>query len=99
MAMEKAIIVSDVEALQAMVLEGQTGLIHRADDADSLAGCISLLVEEKEFRAYLGKAGRAWAVANRDWATLTQRYLDVYARFGVTKSNAREGRPPRHSLD
>jgi len=83
MAMAKAVIVSDVAALQEMVKEGRTGLVCRADDVKSLAEGIELLIKDQELRARLGQEGRAWVSAYRDWETLAQSYLRVYATLNT----------------
>ncbi|MBI3300641.1 MAG: glycosyltransferase [Deltaproteobacteria bacterium] len=92
MAMEKAVIVSDVEALREMVIEGETGLVCRADDAESLANAIGLLVEDRGLGERLGKEGRAWVSDHRDWGTLARRYLPVYETLGVKRANGRNTR-------
>jgi glycosyltransferase involved in cell wall biosynthesis len=84
MAMEKAVVVSNVEALREMVQEGETGLICRADEVESLAACIARLMENPQLRRQLGKRGRIWALAQRDWKTLGRRYLTIYDALGFS---------------
>jgi glycosyltransferase involved in cell wall biosynthesis len=83
MAMEKAVVVSDVEALREMVQEGKTGLVCQADEVESLAATIARLAEEPQFRKQISARGRAWVAANRDWSGLVRRYLPIYRTLGV----------------
>ncbi len=83
MAMEKALVVSDVGALLEIVEEGVTGRSFRAEDAASLANVIEELVADAPGRQRLGAAAREWVVANRTWAQNGRRYLELYQRLGV----------------
>ena len=83
MAMEKAVVVSDVAALKEMVVDGETGLVCQADNVSALADTIGLVVEDAGLRNKLGQAGQRWVSTYRDWETLAQRYLQVYEAVGA----------------
>jgi PEP-CTERM/exosortase A-associated glycosyltransferase len=83
MAMEKAVIGSDVGGLRELIEDEVTGLIHRPGDADDLAGKIRRLVGDAGLRLALGRRARAWVVENRQWRTLVERNLDIYDRARV----------------
>ena len=79
MAMEKAVIGSDVGGIRELVRDGHTGLCFRSGDVDDLVRVATELVDRPALRRSLGEAARREVVAERDWAVLARRYLDVYA--------------------
>lgn len=78
MAMEKAVIGSDVGGIRELVQDGVTGLLHRAGDIDSLANRIALLSADTALRRTLGRQGRAWVSQERDWKQIIPRYRGIY---------------------
>jgi PEP-CTERM/exosortase A-associated glycosyltransferase len=78
MAMEKAVIASDVGGLRELVQDGVTGLLHRADDVDDLAAKIETLADDPALRRMLGRQARAWVAEERDWKRIVPRYASVY---------------------
>jgi PEP-CTERM/exosortase A-associated glycosyltransferase len=83
MAMERALVVSDVAALLEIVREDETGRTFRAGDPGHLAEVIEEQLDDPDTRARLGAAARAWVAQNRTWAGNGQRYLELYRRLGV----------------
>lgn len=67
LAMEKAVVASDVRALAGMIRDGETGLLYRKGDVDSLAGVLDRLMADPALRARLGAAGRQWVRRERTW--------------------------------
>ena len=84
MAMEKAVISSDVAALAEIVDDENTGLLHGKDDVDDLAACLKRLIDSPELRKTLGKNAREWVVRERDWRILGERVGDIYASLVET---------------
>ena len=78
LAMGKSVVVSDVEALQEIITDGKTGLIHAKDDSDSLAHCIKKLVLDHKLRDNLSKAGRNWILENRTWDMAGEKIISAY---------------------
>lgn len=78
MAMEKAVIASDVGGLTELVTDGQTGLIHRADDVDDLAAKIQQLADDPELRRRLGVQGREYVIGTRQWRKIIETHFEVY---------------------
>jgi glycosyltransferase involved in cell wall biosynthesis len=78
MAMEKAVIGSDVGGLRELIEDGVTGLLHRSGDAGDLAAKIETLAGDPNLRRTLGRQGRAWVAEQRDWKRLVPRYAAVY---------------------
>ena len=83
MAMERAVVVSDVPALREMVIPGETGLVFRAEDSADLAGVLETLLDDPALRARLGRQAREWVAAERTWAENGRRYRALYERLGV----------------
>lgn len=67
MAMEKAVVASDVEALTEMIEDGVTGLLFRKGDIDSLSEKLRELAQSPELRMQLGAAARCWVEKDRTW--------------------------------
>ena len=83
MALERALVVSDVAALREIVVPGETGLVFPAEDARDLADTVEPLLDDPERRGALGRQARAWVAAHRTWRQNGERYLDLYRRLGV----------------
>jgi PEP-CTERM/exosortase A-associated glycosyltransferase len=81
MAMEKAIIVSSVRALEEIVIEGETGVIFEKGNIDSLVDALERTVNDPELCARLGKNAREWVVANRTWESAAQRTVEIYRQL------------------
>jgi glycosyltransferase involved in cell wall biosynthesis len=81
MAMEKALLVSSVDALTEIVADGETGIVFEKGNIDSLADALERLVQNAALRERLGKNARAWVVNNRRWdqagATIQHVYRTV----------------------
>ncbi len=88
MAMEKAVVVSDVAALKQIVQDGRTGLTFAKGDAADLAAKLEMLVADPALRARLGAAARAWVRDKGDWSTIARRVDTVYRTFLPGRSAA-----------
>lgn len=84
MAMEKAVVVSSVAALQEIVSDGDNGLIFEKDDPESLTQSLRFLLDETDFRSRIAESGRRWVENERDWKKLAQQISQVYASLGGT---------------
>jgi PEP-CTERM/exosortase A-associated glycosyltransferase len=85
MAMGKAVLVSDVPAMQELVHPGITGLMFHAGDVDDLAcQCVQVLQSPDRGRE-LGNKAREWILWERQWPHLVARYRDIYK--AVLKAN------------
>jgi glycosyltransferase involved in cell wall biosynthesis len=78
MAMGKAVIASDVLALSEIVTDGETGLLHRKDDVNSLADCLEKLISDTGLRERLAANGREWVKENRTWEVVAERVISTY---------------------
>ncbi|MCA9554529.1 MAG: glycosyltransferase [Myxococcales bacterium] len=88
MAMEKAVIGSDVGGITELVSDGETGLIFRAEDVGDLAEKIRTLADDPALRERLGKAGRRYVCETRQWRRIIEGHFEVYdqARANWTRS-------------
>ena len=78
MAMEKAVVVSDVAALTEVVTDGETGRVFAADDVESLTQTCAGLIENPALRMQLGQKGREWVRSERAWARVVNGYREIY---------------------
>jgi glycosyltransferase involved in cell wall biosynthesis len=83
MAMERAVVVSRVEALTSMIVEGETGLSFTPEDPIDLADVLEPLLFDQERRESLGWTAGTWVRGNRTWDQSAQRYLELYRALGV----------------
>ncbi|MEQ9503294.1 MAG: glycosyltransferase [Deltaproteobacteria bacterium] len=80
MAMKKAVIGSDVGGLTELIADGETGLIHRAEDTEHLAAQIQRLADDPELRRRLGENGRAYVERERQWPRIIEGHFALYDR-------------------
>jgi glycosyltransferase involved in cell wall biosynthesis len=83
MAMERALVVSDVPPLREIVTPGETGLLFRPADAADLASVLDGLLDDEALRVRLGRHAREWVAAERTWAQNGARYRALYERLGA----------------
>jgi glycosyltransferase involved in cell wall biosynthesis len=80
MALERALIVSDLPALAEIVGAPERGLTFVREDPASLAAVARPLVEDHNARIELGRRARRWVERERSWESNAGRYVDLYAR-------------------
>lgn len=78
MAMGKAVVASDVDALAEIVVPDLNGLLHEKGNPDSLTSQLKLLLEDEELRTRLGAQAREWVVKERDWSKLASVISNTY---------------------
>jgi glycosyltransferase involved in cell wall biosynthesis len=83
MALERAIVISDLPALREIVREGETGLVFRAGDVDDLATTVGTLLDDGALRERLGRQAREWVAAERTWDQNGRRYRELFQRLDV----------------
>jgi PEP-CTERM/exosortase A-associated glycosyltransferase len=86
MAMERALVASDVPPLREIVTPGETGLLFRPEDAADLAAVLEDLLDDAALRRRLGRQAREWVAAERTWAQNGRRYRALYERLGAASS-------------
>ncbi|HTY72335.1 MAG TPA: glycosyltransferase family 4 protein [Actinomycetes bacterium] len=78
MAMEKAMLVSDVAALTEIVEDEVTGLTFRKGDVDSYVAQLERLIGDTTLRARLGSQARSWVLKERDWSAIVRTVDETY---------------------
>ena len=81
LAMEKAVVVSSVRALKAMIEDGATGLVFDKGETSSLAAVLRRLIGDPGLRVRLGKAGRAWVARERTWEQVGSSFTEACRPF------------------
>jgi PEP-CTERM/exosortase A-associated glycosyltransferase len=78
MAMEKAVLASDVGGHKELIDHGRTGWLFAAEDTEDLVAQALCLSEDSGLRTMLGENGRRFVVEERSWKDLSRRYLEIY---------------------
>ena len=82
MAMKKAVISSNVAALEEIIEDQVTGILFRKGDIQDLATSLVELIENNELRSKLGNEARVWVEKQRDWAKISETLDTVYRKLG-----------------
>lgn len=82
MAMQKAVIASDVGALSDFVQDGVTGLMFPKGDINAFADGLEKLLRNEALRTSLGENGRAWVLAERSWSRIAITVHDTLYELG-----------------
>jgi glycosyltransferase involved in cell wall biosynthesis len=78
MAMEKAIVSTDVGDVKRFIRDGENGFIVPPRDVEALAKKVSILIEDEDLRAKFGKLARIVALRELDLEICAQRHKDFY---------------------
>ena len=78
MAMQKAVVATDVGGTSDLVKNGENGFLVPPGDAKSLADAIKTLALDKNLRLNMGCAGRDMIKRSFDWDTIVQKIEKVY---------------------
>jgi glycosyltransferase involved in cell wall biosynthesis len=81
MAMQKAIIVSDVAPLLEMVENEKTALVCKSNSIEDLKMKILELYREKQKRIILGSNAKEWVKKERNWLEVSKQYKEIYNEF------------------
>jgi len=78
MAVGVPVLASDIGGHAELVNDGETGLLFKAESAESLVDQAGRLAGESALRAQLQRAGRRWVETERTWDQIVPRYLPIY---------------------
>lgn len=81
MAMEKAVVVSDVGGLKELIKDGETGVLFKAGDVSDLTEKIRTLAFDPNRRKVLGLSARVDVIEHRDWSKIVPKYLQIYTQM------------------
>lgn len=86
MAMQKAVISSNVDALKEIVKDGYNGLTFEKDNVQDFTDKLENLIKSEELREKLGEQARKWVIEHRDWKILAKKLNTVYTRLSNDKT-------------
>lgn len=81
MALERAMVVSDLPALREITAPPDRGRTFAVGDHEDLARVVGELLDDDAERERSGRASRAWVEQERDWSMNGARYRGVYDRI------------------
>jgi len=79
MAMEKAVIASNVGGHKEMVRDGETGVLYEAGKSMALVDAIARVASAVEFRVDLARRGRQYVEEERNWKKVSAPYVEAYS--------------------
>ena len=85
MASGRPVVASNVDGIPDAVLDGQTGLLVRPDDAGALAIALERLVADPALADRLGAMGSQRAREAFAWPGIAERYLAVFSRAAASR--------------
>jgi glycosyltransferase involved in cell wall biosynthesis len=91
MAAALPVVASAVGGLSEVVVDGETGLLIEAGNAEELARALALLAGDRERRERLGALGRQRAEQEYALPRWRTAHLDLYRRLLESKGRARAG--------
>ena len=74
---ECPVIVTDLPAMQDIIVDGKTGLVVPQKNIQQIAEKVILLLNDDELRCSLGKEGRRFVLKHYDWSIIEQKYVDL----------------------
>jgi glycosyltransferase involved in cell wall biosynthesis len=80
MAMEKTVIASSVRPLAEIINHGETGLIHKKDNAQDLSDKLLDLISDQSLRQSCARKAREWVCRSRRWDLTAKTITGVYDR-------------------
>jgi PEP-CTERM/exosortase A-associated glycosyltransferase len=86
MAQGRVLAASDVGGHLELIADGKTGVLFRANDADSLVEKVGALLESQQQWPALRSAGRAYVETERNWPVSVARYKNIYGRLKRTEA-------------
>src|SRR5690606_34758747 len=88
MAMKVPLIVSDVAALKEMVIPGETGLVHVANDEQSLARSIISIANDKPMAEKLADNAHRLVIESRTWTQVGEVINGTYLKLTQPSQSA-----------
>lgn len=81
MAMEKALVASDVGGHKELIKDYHTGILFQSGSVDDLAEKINIILNDNELEARLRENGRKWVRKYHTWETTTSVYEKIYTNL------------------
>jgi PEP-CTERM/exosortase A-associated glycosyltransferase len=83
MAQGRLLVASDVGGHRELIRDGETGVLFRAGDRDSLVDALVRLLAQRERWPGLREQARRFVERERNWETSVARYREVFARLSA----------------
>jgi glycosyltransferase involved in cell wall biosynthesis len=91
LACERPVVGSNFGGIPEVIVDGETGLLARPEDAEDLAAKLDALLTNPEKRAEMGQRGRARTLELFTWDKVTERVLSVYGESAGRRGPGSEG--------
>ena len=85
---ECATVVTDLPAMQDIIVDGKTGLVVPQKSIRQLAEKVILLLDDQKLRQLLGKEGRRFVLKNYDWNIVARQYADLIESIACQPSTS-----------
>ena len=85
---ERPVVATDVGSIDESVLEGKTGFLVPAGDAEQMSDRWLRLLGDNELRDRLGKQGREHIVANSSLDSMTEGYMSLVEKLYAMKTGS-----------
>lgn len=76
-----AVIASDLPAIKDVITHKESGLLFETDNAEALANCIDMLLQDTELATRLAASGRKMAVDKFSWPVSAARYKQLFSNL------------------
>ena len=81
LAMEKAVLASNLPAMRELISDQETGILFEPGNSTDLAEKALGLLADRSLRNRLGREGRTRALRDRRWETVVAVYQPVYRKL------------------
>ncbi len=85
---ECAAIVTDLPAMQDIIVDGKTGLVVPQKNIRKLAEKVILLLDDQKLRESLGREGRGYVLRNFDWMIIAEKYKNLIESIACQPSTS-----------
>jgi glycosyltransferase involved in cell wall biosynthesis len=85
---ECPVIVTDLPAMQDIIVDGKTGLVVPQKNIRKLAEKVILLLDDQKLRASLGREGRRYVLRNFDWMIIAEKYRKLIESIACQPSTS-----------
>lgn len=87
MAQQLPVIASNVGGHKELIEDGKTGLLFEAENIESLAAKVILLIGDNELQEKLKVNGLAYVTNVRNWLNTAKKYHEIYSELLKNKSS------------
>jgi glycosyltransferase involved in cell wall biosynthesis len=85
---ECATVVTDLPAMQDIIVDGKTGLVVPQKNIRKLAEKVVLLLDDQKLRESLGREGRRHVLRNFDWTIIAEKYRKLIESISCQPSTS-----------